>query len=83
MARYLRRSDCNNIQQCNLLKRIESSLGISDDEQNPCNESKGNDAFSSDVPDEEIKDSQVAEEDKEIYSVMKTSTKEQSENVRR
>ena len=58
------RSNCNNIQQCNLLKRMELSLEISDDEQNACNESKGNDVVSSDVPDEYKKESQVAEEQK-------------------
>ena len=79
LARCLSRSNCNNIHQCILLKRMESPLEISDDDLNACNRSKGSYVVPSDAPDEEEKDSQVAEEQKEMHSAVKTSTKEQSE----
>ena len=64
-------------------RSIESPLEIFDDELNACNESKGNNEVPSDVADEEEKDSQLAEEQKEIHSAVKTSTKKQSEKCRK
>ena len=83
LAHYLRRSDCITIEQSILPRSIESPLEIFDDELNACNESKGNNEVPSDVADEEEKDSQLAEEQKEIHSAVKPSTKKQSEKCKK